>query len=164
MGNTLAALSKQAEKVYGTAADATQAELVDFYAYWNAKRGERHMPAREDIQPRDIARSLKRIHLYDVVDDGADFRIRVTGTAMFLGYYPDPTGRMVSDHPEPALRHAFRGVLNHVMQTRAPVYDHASPKTDRHLTKREAFSLWLPLGRDRIEHVIAQSLIVRLAF
>jgi hypothetical protein len=156
--------SRASTKTYGTAADVSHPDLVAFHAYWNAKRGSRPWPARGDLNPRDLNRALKRIHLYDVVQDGADFHIRVTGSAMFLGYYPDPTGKLVSEHPEVSLRTPFRSVLTCVLETSAPVYDHACPTTDRHLTKREAFSLWLPLGHDKIEQIVAQSVIVRLGY
>ncbi len=162
--STAAPTMPRVEKSYGSAADATQPDLVAFHDYWNLKRGSRRWPVREELTPRDLMRSLKRIHLYDVVDNGADFHIRVTGSAIFLGYYTDPTGKLVSDHPDPGLRTAFRSVLNRVLETGEPVYDYATPKTDRHLSKREAFSLWLPLGRDKVEQVIAQSLIVRLQY
>jgi hypothetical protein len=159
-----AVASASIEKTYGAASDATHPELVAFHEYWNVKRGHRPWPAREDLTPRDLMRSLKRIHLYDVIDNGEEFHIRVTGSAIFLGYYADPTGKLVSDHPDPGLRVAFRNVLKRVLETGQPVYDHASPRTDHFLTKREAFSLWLPLGREKIEQVIAQSMIIRLQY
>ncbi len=45
-------------------------ELVEFLAYWNAKRGARRFPSRADIAPREIQSLLPWLHMHDVADKG----------------------------------------------------------------------------------------------
>ncbi len=52
--------------------------LVQFLDYWNAIRGEREMPSRKDIKPRDIIDLLPWIQIYDVVN--GEIFIRLLGT------------------------------------------------------------------------------------
>src|ERR1700688_3416251 len=76
-------------------------DLRALYALWTEKRGERRMPARNDFTPRDMKAYLRRIHLYDVVEGGRDFRIRLLGTSMTIGMGQDPTGKLMSAFPDP---------------------------------------------------------------
>jgi len=53
-------------------------------ALWNLKRGDRRMPARADITPRDMAEFLRNIVLVKVLDGGQEFEFRVVGDAMVV--------------------------------------------------------------------------------
>jgi hypothetical protein len=71
--------------------------LREIYAYWQGKRGLRRMPARRDVDPVEMPLLLPHLLIGEVVDGGAQFRHRLTGTAIAraLGY--DPTGRTIDD-------------------------------------------------------------------
>ena len=56
------------------------AELNEIHAYWLAKRGQRRMPARQDIEPTEIPRLLRNVMLIDVFHDPPRFRYRLIGT------------------------------------------------------------------------------------
>ena len=58
----------------------------DLYAYWDAKRGARSMPARADLEPAEIPVLLP--YLMIVGKDGDQFRYRLVGTAVVkaVGY------------------------------------------------------------------------------
>lgn len=97
-------------------------ELLKFYTYWNAKRGARQFPSRADIAPRDLLRVLPWLHMYDVVDGGAGFRIRLIGTALteVLGEHEDFRGKPICALPPPCFER-IRHVLGAVLEIRAPL-------------------------------------------
>jgi hypothetical protein len=64
--------------------------------YWQAKRGERCMPSRNDISPAQLKTQLPHILLADVVDDGADFRYRLVGTHLREFFPAEPSGKLMS--------------------------------------------------------------------
>lgn len=82
----------------------TNANVARLIAYWHQKRGQRTMPERKDIIPREIITLLPYTVIYDVLDDGADFRVRVFGTALVELVGEERTGKRVSefgDHCNP---------------------------------------------------------------
>jgi hypothetical protein len=54
--------------------------LSGLYAYWEAKRGDRLMPARADLDPLEIPQVLSHLILLDVTHDPLRFRVRLYGT------------------------------------------------------------------------------------
>ncbi|MDO8288162.1 MAG: PAS domain-containing protein [Parvibaculum sp.] len=73
------------------------ADVTKLIAYWHLKRGQRSMPERTDIIPREIITLLPYIVIYDVLDDGTDFRVRVFGTALVELVGEERTGKRVSE-------------------------------------------------------------------
>lgn len=68
--------------VYVVQPDDLDSEPVSFAVrHWNALRGARRFPTRDEIMPRDIASLLRHIVLIRVLDDGADFEYRIVGDA-----------------------------------------------------------------------------------
>ena len=65
--------------------------------YWEAKRGSRAMPGRNDISPAQLKTQLPHILLADVVDDGADFRYRLVGTSLREFFRAEPSGKLMSE-------------------------------------------------------------------
>lgn len=96
-------------------------ELVDFLAYWNSKRGARPFPSRMDIVPREIEKLLPWINIYDVVEGGKDFHIRLIGTGLSdaLGD-GDYRGKSISELPQ-SLSDRIRRSINLVLKNRAPL-------------------------------------------
>ncbi|HEY0299773.1 MAG TPA: PAS domain-containing protein [Rhizomicrobium sp.] len=134
------------------------AELRFTLEYWQRLRGERAMPARSEILPKDIRHCLRYIHIYDVVDGGADFRARLVGTSVFPGLDQDQTGKLVSQHPDPGIQMRFGALLRHVTVTRAPARSVTRRSTGDVLRDMFAEGLWLPLGEGaRVQHILAQS-------
>jgi hypothetical protein len=61
--------------------------------YWNSRRGDRVMPARQDIDPVDIpADLLPNILLTEVLKEPPWLRYRLVGTAQVILRGRDPTG------------------------------------------------------------------------
>lgn len=65
--------------------------------YWQAKRGSRAMPARNDISPAQLKTQLPHILIADVVDGGADFRYRLVGTRLREFFRTEPSGNLMSE-------------------------------------------------------------------
>lgn len=113
--------SSTAPVLYDPDLNFQRPELIEFLAYWNAKRGARPFPSRADIVPREISRLLPWIHMYDVIADGTDFRVRLAGTALSAAFgNEDIRGRSITTLPAQVFTR-LRQHLNRVMEVRTPV-------------------------------------------
>jgi hypothetical protein len=65
--------------------------------YWQAKRGSRAMPGRNDISPAQLKLQLPQILLVDVVGDGVDFRYRLVGSRLRDFFQSEPSGQLMSE-------------------------------------------------------------------
>jgi hypothetical protein len=80
------------------ATSIAEPELRALYKYWDAKRGERAMPARADLDPVcDVPRLVPFMQLVEVAERVADFRIRLFGTALCDGFGDERTGRRLGE-------------------------------------------------------------------
>jgi hypothetical protein len=69
--------------------------------YWDGKRGQRRMPSRADIDPKEIKTLLPQVLLVDVLSGGTDFRYRLLGSRL-RPYFPvEATGRIMSEALSP---------------------------------------------------------------
>ena len=80
--------------------DPREQELKDLLAYWDARRGERSMPARADIDPADIPSLLAHIVLVETGETLDDFRYRLCGTEFCRGFENERTGMRFADLPQ----------------------------------------------------------------
>ncbi len=132
-------------------------ELRVLLDYWNRLRGERAMPARAEIRPKDIRHALRHIHIYEPAGMG-DFRARLVGTGVYPGLDQDQTGRLVSEHPDPGVRLRFAVLLAHVVATAAPARSLSLRVTGAARGNQRTEGLWLPLGAGRtVEQILVQS-------
>lgn len=76
-------------------AEALDARGRGLFDYWIAKRGDRRMPARADIEPGDIPGHLPDIGLVDVLSEAPHLRYRLLGTRQVAVRGFDPTGRPI---------------------------------------------------------------------
>jgi hypothetical protein len=87
----------------GTEGETTPARypsLDRLYEYWRELRGERYLPARQDLDPLEIPYILGRVALIDVREGADRYRVRLYGTrlAIWLGF--DLTGKRLADCPD----------------------------------------------------------------
>jgi hypothetical protein len=146
------------EEQFSEIGDAEHADLRAFIAYWNAKRGGRAMPERGELTPGEMKPYLPRLHIYDVIDGGCDFRIRLMGTRLSSGWRRDPTGALISEQEDKAFARRIPRILQRVLSTRTPVRftaEHAAADRFRH---QRVECVWLPLGRQEIDSIIAQTI------
>lgn len=125
----------------------SHASLRQLYAYWDARRGARTMPARSDIDPVDLKALLPVLILIDVVPDARRYTYRLVGTREVEMRGRDPTGKSILEayYGESAEDTTF--YLDRVVQAREPVLYRGTyqPLTTR--TQRDDV-LFLPLSKD----------------
>lgn len=123
--------------------------LRRFYDYWNAKRGDRLMPARADIDPAEITDLLPGIIMIDVGHDPLTLTYRLVGTNEVMARGSNPTGLPVApniyaESPAEALRSYELAV-----ETRDVVY-HEEPGKTRSPKLSEVGMLVTPLSSDGV--------------
>lgn len=66
-------------------------------AYWRLRCGERRFPARDDLDPRDLAKFQRHMILIKVIDGGADFEYRYVGDVQRQAYAKPVAGKRMSE-------------------------------------------------------------------
>jgi hypothetical protein len=132
-------------------------ELARLHAYWDAARGRRRMPAREDIDPVALRDILPHILMVDVEREPLRFRYRLVGTYVTNISGRDITGLYADATTFP---HRLEEVVTPyllVVEHRAPVgkYGQARWVPNRPWVRLE--TLLLPLGStdDAVEIILA---------
>jgi hypothetical protein len=139
-----------------TAADP---DLQMFLALWQSARGTRAMPRRSDIDLKALRASLKRIHLYDVIEGGTNFRCRLAGDAVYISYNVNMNGTLVTEHSHPGIRDRVMKMLRRTVTTRQPTYVRSMTAAAHPSRHPLIENMWLPLGaHDTVEQVIAQTI------
>lgn len=95
------------------------------FAYWNAKRGARAMPARGDLDPLEMRLWLPQTMLFEPLDSG-DFRVRLVGTDVRERISVEMTGRLASELP------TSREVVQTVVEEFREVLRRGRPTYRRH--------------------------------
>jgi hypothetical protein len=141
------------------AASAEHPDLRALLAFWEGERGGRPLPAK----PRNIKQIgplLKRVHLSDVIDAGCDFRFRLLGDAVFQCLDENQTGRLVSQHPDMAVRLRYPILMREVVRTKAAVRGLATRVTAHNKVLTD--SIWLPFGHDAVEQIMGLSVLTTI--
>jgi hypothetical protein len=96
--------------------------LQQLYDYWSAKRGDRKMPSRADIDPLDMTFIIGNVILVDVIaGTPLGFRIRLHGTNLVERVHYELTGRMLDDLPQVQFRNLTRKSFTKVAKTAEPL-------------------------------------------
>ena len=80
----------------GTSLEIADARLRRLYDYWDARRGERAMPLRRDINPVDIPDLLGFVNIFEVQEGPRDFKVRLNGSEVAEMLGQDITGKYCS--------------------------------------------------------------------
>ncbi|MFZ5835474.1 MAG: PAS domain-containing protein [Pseudomonadota bacterium] len=105
--------------------DFVRTELHDFLAYWNDKRGLRQFPGRADIKPGELTPLLPWMHMHDVGESGAEYRIRLVGTILSNIFGKgDMRGQPLSILPPVVFDRVKQGI-ERVLEARAPIRTYA---------------------------------------
>jgi hypothetical protein len=121
--------------------------LQRLYEYWAARRGDRLMPARGDIDPIDLKELLPLLILIDVVSDSRRYVYRLVGTHEVEMRGSDPTGKAVHEAYYGESSDTTTAYLDHVVRTRQPLLYRGIYQPFRTRTQREDV-LFLPLSHD----------------
>lgn len=134
--------------------------LQQLYAYWQAKRGARAMPARRDIEPVELVPLLPHLMMIDV-EAGPRFRYRLFGTAVAEAFGSDPTGRYIDEVMVGAYKAFLLGLYNDLIVSKKPVYS-TSIYGGKHEGQLWTQRLMLPLSSDgvAVDKVIAIQVFV----
>ena len=74
--------------------------LRDLHRHWEARRGERAMPSRADMDPVELPRKLlPNLFLVDVEDSPRRFRYRLVGTELTAVMRRELAGQYIDEMP-----------------------------------------------------------------
>lgn len=72
-------------------------------AYWRSVCGTRRFPAREDLDPRELAPLRSHMILIKVLNNGADFEYRFVGEVQLRAYSRPYAGQQLSRPANPSI-------------------------------------------------------------
>lgn len=116
--------------------------------YWNEKRRDRAMPSRGDLSPFEMTDLLPVVQLYDVVDGGAVYRVRLFGTAVAKLFDTDPTGNVFDRTSGSSLSRRMLTVFDQVVLQRKPLIARAVHTAIDKISYSPIESIFLPLSDD----------------
>jgi hypothetical protein len=122
-------------------------ELQRLYDDWDARRGNRELPSRDDFDPLELTYILGRLNLVDALYDPVRFRYRVFGGDIAKRFGFEMTGRIVDDYFAPEYRAMVQRRYTDAVAARRPI---AARFSRRSIDQRQYYyeSLVLPLSRD----------------
>src|SRR5262245_7526767 len=98
-------------------------KIQRMHAYWLAKRGERLMPGRADIDPVELRDCLGNLCIVDVTADVPPrFRFRLDGSTLVLSTGFDMTGKFLEEMPDAEYRRFVAAIYQRVLERKAPVF------------------------------------------
>lgn len=121
--------------------------LLTLHEYWRARRGNRAMPARTDIDPIDMKSLLPVLILIDVVPDARRYVYRLVGTHEVEMRGADPTGKPVEEAYYGESAEDTLYYLDRVVRERQPILYRGTYQPLRTRIQREDV-LFLPLSQD----------------
>lgn len=107
------------------ALDAPESYICNvLYDWWLASKGNRAMPSRPELDPKDLIKILPYIYMVDIVNGGDEYVIRLHGTALAEMMGVDCTGlRLWRDKETGQFGKAWRGkIYDQVYKNRMPVF------------------------------------------
>ena len=130
-------------------------KLQQLYDYWSAKRGERKMPSRADIDPLDMTFIIGNVILVDVIaGTPLGFRIRLHGTNLVERVHYELTGKMLDDLPQVQFRNLTRKSFTKVAKTAKPLRALNDRVLDDQLRRYETIILPLSVDDTRVDMLL----------
>ena len=126
---------------------ANEPLMAGLFAYWDAKRGDRLMPDRRDIDPVEISTTiLPHLILSEFHDDGTRVRFRLIGTKVVERAGADFTGKFLEDVMRGAHLAYMSSVHRDVWLHKAPVFSESAgiAGVGDHIVTRRIF---LPIAK-----------------
>ena len=130
--------------------------------YWTAKRGERPIPRRADLDPIEIPTLLPNVFLIDVKGEAPQLLVyRVFGTALVDLFGFDFTLQEVGKGTLPEHLPEMRARYARVIRERQPFY-HRTRMRDRLNDFTEVDRIILPLSQDgvRVNQMIGMTIAI----
>ena len=145
--------------------DARAAQIKKAMEFWNAKKGSRVAPSRDQFNLRETLAFAPHLQILDLLDDGEGYHQRLTGTAIVAQLKEDPTGRTYrASSPDPVVQRmmiAIRWVLANRKPLRTVAHRTALPGQD--FVHHETLFLPLSSDGDRIDMMAVVSAFTPVA-
>jgi hypothetical protein len=142
--------------------DCSDPTLLAVHRYWDEKRGRRHMPSRNDIDPLDLGRHLGSIILIDVEHAPFRLRYRLIGTTATETMQRDSTGKYYDEIYSPELLEKIYASFHWMITHKAPLRTHGEAfYPDRNFYDYEALNLPL-LNDDEVINMVLGVLVFNL--
>lgn len=129
---------------YDFRADRVLSKVLD---YWRAKRGNRFMPQRHDIEPAELRDVLAHLQITEVIDSGSRFRYRLVGTAIVEAFGAEFTGKYVDELVSGERDSFVHACYRAVCASRRPAFVRSKYVTTRNVDLI-ANRVLLPLSKD----------------
>ena len=94
------------------------AELL--HSLWQRKRAEGGFVVGRDIPSRELSSVLRNLAVYEAIERGMDFRVRIAGTAFYRRFGEDVTGKRLSELFDARMFKAIRARLNSTLASARP--------------------------------------------
>ncbi len=124
--------------------------LQQLLEYSTSKGGETRLPARTDLDPLEIRHLLPDLLIFDVVEGGADFRVRLVGTGVVEAFGFDGTGKLLSTLFKPVVSNEAVLLYQVALGWARPMIARSTMHYWRHKDHISYESLFLPLAGDSV--------------
>jgi hypothetical protein len=124
------------------------ADIRALFEYWDAIRGDRVMPSRQDIDPTAIPKLLPCVFMYTVVADGGGYTIRLAGEELLALVGSNPTGQPAGSTMTPRGAETLIKVLDAVRMERVPKFRAGKAYWQPNREFRDYEGCFLPLSSD----------------
>jgi len=128
--------------------------LRQLYHYWLDKRGDRVMPAPDEIDPVELKFILGNLMLIDVTHDPLDFTMRLHGTNLVQRTGVDLTGKGEKDAPSPGTARIAVGDFTYVVENREPFHRELNQLIDDSMWRYEGLALPLSVAGSRVDRLV----------
>jgi hypothetical protein len=122
--------------------------VATIFAYWDSKRGARRMPRRADLDPVDLRGLVNNVALYDVVEPGARYRVRLVGSDIVAFDGRNTIGEWVGAGKPPEIVAQMNSMLTSIVTGRAPRFRAGLAYWSGDKAYRRFESCFLPLSPD----------------
>lgn len=143
------------ERNQASCSDDGQEHLPTGRTYWDLLKGDREAPLRADFDPMMIPRLLPFVVLFEVIEDGSDFRYAVIGGHVRQYFFQNWTGRLITSLPHIEPDGQLLRDLRAVVKTKTPVDEpiaYVGPRKDT----RKVDEVILPLlgENGKVSHLL----------
>ena len=133
--------------------------------YWRMLRGDRNLPPRSWLAPRDMRAILRNVVLLKVLDAGKDYEYRIVGDMFAWAYDAQNRNKHHNQNKKAAPEHGkrMRGMYEHVRVNAEPLAVQGWVGRDYPATKFVYYeTVVLPLGEDGTtgDHLLVTSCYV----
>jgi hypothetical protein len=135
--------------------------LIRLVDYWESKRRSRRMPSRADIDPTELGSLVYHVMLYDVVEPGRLYRIRLVGQAIVDFVGRNNTGKFAADTMAAEAASRMIEILSSVVTNRAPRFRVGRAYWHRDKSFRRFEACFLPLSAN--DHTV-NKILAGIAF